>query len=282
MSPKDNGTAARSASTKTAKTTKKKPAGTRTTGEAVSRTRTRQDRRTAKSERPSEKPELSPDLRIVETQVFRGPNYWSYDPAIRLLVDLGSLEHWPSNTIPGFVDGLLAMLPGLKDHSCSLGRAGGFITRLRDGTWVGHVAEHVALELQRQTGAQIYRGKTRSAGEPGTYNVIFGYVEEQVGQQAGRLAVRLVDHLVEPEPGFDFDAELEGLIKLAERRAFGPSTAALIDEAMSRDIPWIRLNEASLVQLGQGRYQRRIRATMRQLGARTAGVSSRCRSNRLR
>ena len=113
--------------------------------------------------------------------------------------------------------------------------------RLEDGTWLGHVAEHVALELQRESGAHIYRGKTRSAGEPGQYNVIYGYGEEQVGVEAGRLAVRLVNHLVEAEEGFDFLAELESLILLAERRAFGPSTQALIDEAASRDIPWIRL-----------------------------------------
>jgi cyanophycin synthetase len=243
----------------TARTTSKKPAAK---SETTSRTRTRKDRAVAKTEPAGDKPKLSPDLTIVETQIFRGPNYWSYDPAIRLLVDLGALEHWPSNTIPGFVDGLLAMLPGLKDHSCSLGRRGGFISRLQDGTWVGHVGEHIALELQRQTGAQIYRGKTRSAGDPGMYNVIYGYVEEQVGVQAGKLAVRIVNHLVKPEKAFDFEAELESLIRLAERRAFGPSTAGLIDEAMSRDIPWIRLNEYSLVQLGQGKYQQRIRATM--------------------
>ena len=108
----------------------------------------------------------------------------------------------------------------------------------------------------------MYRGKTRSAGEPGRYNVIYGYWEEQVGLAAGDLAVRLVNHLVQPEEGFDFLAELERLILLAERRAFGPSTQAIIDEAASRDIPWIRLNEASLVQLGWGKYQQRIRATM--------------------
>jgi cyanophycin synthetase len=244
----------------TARTTNGKPAQKKS--ETTSRTGTRRDRAAAKSEPAGDKPKLSPDLTIVEAQIFRGPNYWSYDPAIRLLVDLGGLEHWPSNTIPGFVDGLLGMLPGLKDHSCSLGRRGGFISRLQDGTWVGHVSEHIALELQRQTGAQIYRGKTRSADDPGMYNVIFGYVEEQVGVQAGKLAVRIVNHLVKSEKGFDFEAELENLIRLAERRAFGPSTAALIDEAMSRDIPWIRLNEQSLVQLGQGRYQQRIRATM--------------------
>jgi cyanophycin synthetase len=225
-------------------------------------TATRRDRERTKREPAERKPPARPDLRILETQVFRGPNFWSYDPCIRLLVDLGSLEHWPSNTIDGFNEGLLQVLPGLKDHSCSLGRPGGFIERLKDGTWLGHVAEHVALELQRESGAHIYRGKTRGAEESGQYNVIYGYVEERVGVQAGRLAVRLVNHLVKAEEGFDFLAELEDLIRLAERRAFGPSTQALVDEAAGRDIPYIRLNEASLVQLGQGKFQQRIRATM--------------------
>jgi cyanophycin synthetase len=179
-----------------------------------------------------------------------------------LLVDLGSLEQWPSNALKGFNEALIEMLPGLQEHSCSLGRPGGFVERLKDGTWLGHVAEHVALELQRETGTHIPRGKTRSAGQPGRYNVIYGYREESVGLAAGRLAVRLVNHLVQAEEGLDFLAELEDLIRLSERRAFGPSTQALIDEAATRDIPWIRLNDQSLVQLGQGRYQKRVRATM--------------------
>jgi cyanophycin synthetase len=207
-------------------------------------------------------PPAKPDLQIVQTQVFRGPNYFSYDPAIRLVVDLGSLEHWPSNTIPGFNDTLLELLPGVGEHSCSRGHAGGFRERLEEGTWAGHVAEHIAIELQRESGAQVYRGKTRSTGTPGQYNVTFGYWEEQVGLAAGRLAVRLVNHLVKPEKGFEFDLELERLILLAERRAFGPSTQAILDEAASRDVPYIRLNDQSLVQLGQGKYQQRIRATM--------------------
>src|SRR5438067_12373352 len=131
------------------------------------------------------------------------PNYWSYDPAIRLLVDLGSLEHWPSNTIPAFNDALIDLLPGLHDHGCSLHRPGGFIERLRDGTWMGHVAEHVALELQRETGATTTRGKTRRAGTPGYYHVVYGYNEEQVGLAAGKLAIRLLNHLVQANPTFD-------------------------------------------------------------------------------
>ena len=226
------------------------------------RARTRTDRVRSKREPAAKKPPLRPDLRIVETQVFRGPNYWSYDPCIRLLVDLGSLEEWPSNTIPLFNERLLELLPGVGEHSCSLGRRGGFRERLADGTWVGHVAEHIAIELQRESGAHVYRGKTRSAGEPGRYNVIYGYWEERVGLAAGELAVRLVNHLVKAEKDFEFPLELERLILLAERRAFGPSTQAILDEASSRDIPFIRLNEASLVQLGWGKYQQRIRATM--------------------
>jgi cyanophycin synthetase len=228
----------------------------------VKQARNRADRERARREPTSRKPTPAPDLAIIESQVFRGPNFWSYEPCIRLLVDLGSLEEWPSNTIPGFTEALLELLPGVGEHSCSLGKRGGFRERLEDGTWLGHVAEHVALELQRESGAHVYRGKTRGAGEPGRYNVIYGYWEERVGVEAGRLAVRLVNHLVRPEAGFDFQAELERLILLAERRAFGPSTQALIDEAVSRDIPYMRLNEQSLVQLGQGMYQQRIRATM--------------------
>src|ERR671935_623019 len=192
--------------------------------EPSSKTGTRGDRDRIRREPASRKPKPQPDLRILETQVFRGPNYWSYEPAVRLLMDLGSLEQWPSNKLKGFNQALVEVLPGLRDHTCGVGRPGGFVERLQDGTWAGHVAEHVALELQRETGAHIYRGKTRSAGRSGQYNVIFGYQEEQVGVAAGKLAARLVNHLVRAEEGFDFLAEVESLIKLAERRAYGPST----------------------------------------------------------
>jgi cyanophycin synthetase len=217
----------------------------------------------ARSRRGKNKP--AGTLRILETRIYRGPNYWSYEPAIKMIVDLGVLEDFPSNTIPGFVDGLLARLPEVGRHSCSTGKAGGFERRLREGTWAGHVAEHISLQLQRDAGTEVGRGKTRSTGEPGRYHVVYSYAEESVGVAAGRLAVRLVNHLVEPEPDFDFDAEFEQLVLLAERAAFGPSTQALLDEASLRDIPWIRLNEQSLVQLGHGVHQRRIRATMTSL-----------------
>ncbi len=206
-----------------------------------------------------------PTLRILETRVLRGPNYWAREPVIRLLVDLGVLEDFPSDKIPGFIDALVALLPTLEDHACSLGRRGGFITRLRDGTWAGHIAEHLALEFQNLAGTAVRHGKTRSAGPRGQYNCIYEYGEEAVGLEAGRMAVALVNHLIapdDPEYFFDFAPELENLIRLAERQAFGPSTQALIDEAVSRDIPFIRLDRHSLVQFGHGVHQQRIRATM--------------------
>ena len=129
-----------------------------------SRTRSRADRRRAKEEPPADKRPLAPDLKVVETQVFRGPNYWSYDPAIRLLVDLGALEDWPSNTIPGFVDGLIEMLPASPSTRARSAVAAGFGERLREGTWLGHVAEHIALELQRESGAHVYRGQDPERG----------------------------------------------------------------------------------------------------------------------
>ncbi len=208
---------------------------------------------------------LAPTLRILETRVLRGPNYWAREPVIRMLVDLGVLEQYPSNKVPNFTDTLVALLPTLEDHACSLGRRGGFITRLREGTWMGHIAEHIALEFQNLAGTDVRHGKTRAAGQPGQYNCIFEYREEQVGLEAGKMAVALVNYLVapdDPEVFFDFAPELERLIRLAERQAFGPSTQALIDEAVSRDIPFIRLDRHSLVQFGHGVHQQRIRATM--------------------
>src|SRR5262245_40193182 len=233
-----------------------------TNGEAATAKRAG-TRRAADAASGAKRPE--PSLRILEQRVLRGPNYWSPKPVIRQVVDLGVLEEFPSNTIPGFNDALIEMLPTLDDHACSLGRRGGFITRLKEGTWLGHVAEHIALEFQNLAGTDVHHGKTRGTGEYGRYNVIFEYREEQVGLAAGKKAVALVNHLVAPNDeafAFDLVPELEDLIRLAERLAFGPSTQALLDEAAGRDIPFIRLDRFSLVQLGQGVHQQRIRATM--------------------
>ncbi len=205
----------------------------------------------------------APELRIVESRVYRGGNVWSYAPAIHLVVDLGVLEAYPTDTLDGFTDQLLELLPGLEEHTCSLGVRGGFVRRMREGTWLGHVTEHLCLQLQHEAGHEQRRGKTRMVkGQPGRYNVIYAFTDEGVGLDASRLAVRLVNHLVEPEAGFDFTEELNAFLRRAQRTAFGPSTQAILEEAISRDIPYIRLNSASLVQLGQGVHAQRIRATM--------------------
>ncbi len=169
------------------------------------------------SERPT------PDLEIVETRVYRGPNVWSYERAIHLVVDLGGLEQYPTDKLPGFADHLVEASPGRRPALVLRGRRGGFVERLHEGTWLGHVTEHCALGLQQVVGHDIRRGKTRGVkGEPGRYNVIYGYQDENVGLAAGRLAARLVNHLVQADPEFDWDDELERLHP--PRRADGVRT----------------------------------------------------------
>ncbi|MCD6032285.1 MAG: cyanophycin synthetase, partial [Thermomicrobiales bacterium] len=204
-------------------------------------------------------------IEMRSTTVFRGPNIWARMPAILMEVDIGELEERPTNKIPGFYEHLTELLPGLYEHTCSVGKPGGFLQRMREGTWMGHVVEHVALELQNLAGAEVARGKTRGAGERGVYNVVYAYEQEDVGLAAGRLAVRLVNHIIyDTEPEFDFVHELEeNVIKVAERLAYGPSTGAIVSEAVRRGIPVLRLDpRRSLVQLGHGAYQKRVWATV--------------------
>jgi cyanophycin synthetase len=210
-------------------------------------------------------------MKILETRVYRGPNLYALGPVIRLRVDLGELEAYPTLKLPGFNERLLELMPTLHEHSCSYGEPGGFVRRMREdeGTWLGHVLEHVAIELQCLAGTRVTYGKTRSRGLPaGQYHVIYSFAEEVVGTAAGALGLAVIRHLLpaereahDPAP-FDFRAECEALVRLAQRRAFGPSTAALVRAAEERDIPWIRLNDRSLVQLGHGKFQRRIQATI--------------------
>jgi len=210
-------------------------------------------------------------MKILETRVYRGPNLYARWPMIRLLLDLGELEEYPTIELPGFADRLLELIPTLWQHGCSYGEDGGFVRRMKEdeGTWLGHVLEHIAIELQCLVGTPVSFGKTRGEGLPkGQYYVVYSYVEEAVGLAAGDLALRTIRHLLPPErkdhdpSPFDFKAELENLVRLAQRRALGPSTAALVRAAEERDIPWIRLNEGSLIQLGYGKFQKRIQATV--------------------
>jgi cyanophycin synthetase len=212
-------------------------------------------------------------MRILDKAVYVGPSLYAHFPVIRLDVDLGELEQWPSGRLgKGFTDPLIAALPGLQEHGCSYGKPGGFIRRLTedDGTWMGHILEHVAIELQNVAGEPVTFGKTRSHGEPGHYHVIYQYEQEDVGLEAGRLGILLLHSLLPPElrpkgavpDDFDFAAERDEFIRFAQRRALGPSTMSLVRAAEERRIPWIRLNEQSLIQLGHGRYQQRVQATV--------------------
>lgn len=235
---------------------------------------------------PARSPAALKPMRALETSVYIGPNLHSDIPMIRICLDLGTLEEWPSDRIPRFTEKLLAMLPGLEEHGCSYQEHGGFVRRLNEGTWLGHVSEHVALELQRRVGIPVTRGKTRSvSGQPGVYNVMYSYRDGPVGRMAGWLALQLVDSLLpaelqgiaglevvwDGEPiartsgEFDLAAAMALLSRKARRAAFGPTTRSLVQEAQRRDIPVMRLDENSLVQLGQGIHQRRIRASITSL-----------------
>ena len=210
---------------------------------------------------------------ILDKAVFVGPSLYAHFPVIRLDIDLGPLEEWPSGKLgETFTDALLAALPGLHHHTCSYGKPGGFVRRLTEGegTWMGHILEHVAIELQNVAGESVTFGKTRSHGPPGHYYVVYQYAQEEVGVEAGRLGLTLLHSLLpgnlRPEgsvpEGFDFAAERDEFIRFAQRRALGPSTMALVRAAEERRIPWIRLNDQSLIQFGHGRYQQRIQATV--------------------
>jgi cyanophycin synthetase len=203
-------------------------------------------------------------LQILESQIYRGPNVWARVPVIRLKVDLGELEERPSNLVDGFYEELREYIPSLYDHHCSVGRRGGFLERVQEGTWMGHIAEHIALELQTLAGSEVARGLTRSTGEYGIYNVVYQYVQPDLGMEAGKLAIRFVNWLIyKDDPEFSFEEEFEELILVAERLAYGPSTKALVEEAERRGIPVIRLDPSrSLVQMGYGIYQKRIWATV--------------------
>jgi cyanophycin synthetase len=212
-------------------------------------------------------------VKITSTNVYVGPNLYAHFRVIRHVLDLGRLEDWPTGRLgDAFIDPLLEHLPGLREHGCSYNEPGGFVRRLteNEGTWLGHVMEHVAIELQNVAGSPVTFGKTRSIdGQPGSYDMVFEYRDEAVGLEASALALRLILSLLPADLGpddapagdWDFASERDRFIRYAQSRALGPSTAALVKAAEARDIPWQRLNRFSLVQFGHGRHQKRIQAT---------------------
>jgi cyanophycin synthetase len=202
-------------------------------------------------------------MKIIETKVMRGPNYWSIKrkKLIVMKLDLEELEELPTNKIDGFGARLEALMPSLMQHRCSEGKEGGLFSRIKEGTWMGHVIEHIALELQTLAGMECGYGRTRGTGAKGVYNVVFNYMEEAVGLYAAKTAVKIAEHLIKGE-AYDIDAEIRHMRELRESVRFGPSTGSIVDEAIARDIPFIRINSESLVQLGYGKNQVRFRATM--------------------
>jgi len=212
-------------------------------------------------------------MRIIDRSVYVGPSQYAHFPVIRLELDLGALEAWPTARLgEPFIGALAAALPGLAEHGCSYREPGGFYRRMREGegTWLGHVLEHVAIELQNIAGEAVTFGKTRSAAAPGVYTVVYEYVQRDEGIAAGELGLRLLCSLLPEElrpqgsvpPEWSWAEARDQFIRFAQRRALGPSTAALVHAAERRGIPWLRLNEQSLVQLGHGKYQQRIQATV--------------------
>ena len=202
-------------------------------------------------------------MKILDIKVMRGPNYWSIrrHKLIQMRLDLEEMEERPTHKIDGFDTRLAALFPSMFSHRCSVGTAGGFFTRVKEGTWMGHVIEHIALELQTLAGMECGFGRTRSTGKHGIYNVVFSYMEEKAGIYTAKASVRIAEALIAGE-AYDLSEDIQNLREIREDERLGPSTGCIVDEAAARGIPFIRLNKHSLVQLGYGVNQRRIRATI--------------------
>jgi cyanophycin synthetase len=205
-------------------------------------------------------------MRILKIQTLRGPNYWSIrrQKLIVMRLDLENLAEKPTNEIPGFYEGLVEALPSLEAHFCSPGCRGGFLMRVQEGTMMGHVIEHVALELQELAGMPTGFGRTRETSTPGTYQVVFEYIDEQAGRYAARAAVRLCQSIVETGkyPQAELEQDLQDLKELYKDASLGPSTEAIVKAAEAKGIPWMSLGARFLIQLGYGVHQKRIQATM--------------------
>ncbi len=205
-------------------------------------------------------------MRILKIQTLRGPNYWSIrrHKLVVMRLDLEELAEKPSNEIPGFYEGLLTVLPSLEEHFCSPGVRGGFLSRVKQGTMMGHIIEHVALELQELAGMEVGFGRTRETKTPGVYQVVIEYIDEQAGRYAARAAVRLCQSLVDTGTysQSELEEDLKDLQNLARDAALGPSTETLVKEAEARGIPWMPLSARAMIQLGYGVHQKRIQATL--------------------
>lgn len=202
-------------------------------------------------------------MRIIEIKVLRGPNYWSIrrTKLIQMRLDLEEMEEHPTNKINGFRDRLEKLLPSMYSHRCSVGTPGGFFERVEEGTWMGHVIEHIALEIQTLAGMDTGFGRTRGTGKEGEYYVVFSYTEKEAGVYAAEASVKIAQALAD-DTAYDLEKDIQTLREIREDTRLGPSTGSIVEEATKRGIPYIRLNKSSLVQLGYGIHQKRIRATI--------------------
>ncbi len=202
-------------------------------------------------------------MKILDIKVMKGPNYWSNKrhKLIVMRLDLEDMEQKPTNKIPGFGERIEKLFPTMMEHRCSEGVEGGFFSRVKEGTWMGHVIEHIALEIQTLAGMDCGFGRTRETSTKGVYHVVFSYFEERAGTLAAKYAVRIAEALIAGNE-YDLAKDIQELREAREEERLGPSTGSIVDEAVKRKIPWIRLNRHSLVQLGYGKNQRRIQATV--------------------
>ena len=202
-------------------------------------------------------------MKIEKIQALRGPNIWSIrrKKLIQMRLDLEEMENFPTNKIDGFRERIEKLIPSLFSHRCSEGVEGGFFHRIETGTWMGHVIEHIALEIQTLAGMDVGFGRTRETKTPGVYNVVFNYIEENAGIYAAEESVKIAEALIKGEE-YDLNGCIKKLKEIRERVRLGPSTGSIVEEAVSRRIPWIRLGTNSLVQLGYGVNQQRFQATI--------------------
>jgi cyanophycin synthetase len=201
------------------------------------------------------------EIRVEKIKVLTGGNIWAYRPVLEIRANIGKYETLPSNKIEGFTERLVATIPSLWTHRCSEGRPGGFLERLRLGTYMGHIVEHIILELQSLAGQDVGFGRTRQTGRYAEYQIVVDFKDPEAGKLASYLAIELAEKLAENQTlGFDLKERIEEIRETAESHVLGPSTQAIVDAARARGIPWMRLNDQSLVQLGHGKFARRIQA----------------------
>ena len=202
-------------------------------------------------------------MKIVDIKTMKGPNYWSVrrHNLTVMVLDLEEMEQFPTNKIDGFGERLEAMFPSMYSHRCSVGCEGGFFQRVKQGTWMGHVIEHIALEIQTLAGMDCGFGRTRGYGEEGVYFVVFNHMVGKVGEYAAKASFRIAEALIANKE-YDLDEDIMNMKEIRQNEGLGPSTSSIIKEAEARGIPWIRLNKYSLCQLGYGANQKRIQATV--------------------